>query len=68
MAVAPLGGDPGAAFARLAEARAAVTAEHPAATVLSAGMSADLEQAVAHGSTHVRVGTALLGARAAPVV
>ena len=68
MAVAPLGADPADAFARLAEARAAVTAEHPAATMLSAGMSGDLEQAIAYGSTHVRVGTALLGARFAPVV
>ena len=68
MAVAPLGADPGAAFARLAEARAAVTAAHPGATMLSAGMSGDLEQAVANGSTHVRVGTALLGVRFAPVV
>lgn len=68
MAVAPLGADPSEAFAQLAEARAAVTAEHPAATMLSAGMSADFEQAIAYGSTHVRVGTALLGARIAPVV
>ncbi len=68
MAVAPRGADPAAAFARLAEARAAVTAEHPAATMLSAGMSGDLEQAIMHGSTHVRVGTALLGVRFAPVV
>jgi pyridoxal phosphate enzyme (YggS family) len=68
MAVAPLGADPAQAFALLAEAGTAVTAEHPAATMLSAGMSADFEQAIAHGSTHVRVGTALLGARIAPVV
>jgi PLP dependent protein len=68
MAVAPLGADPARAFARLAEATAAVTAEHPAATMLSAGMSGDLEQAIAYGSTHVRVGTALLGVRFAPVV
>jgi pyridoxal phosphate enzyme (YggS family) len=68
MAVAPLGADPAQSFSLLAEARAAVTAEHPGATMLSAGMSADFEQAIAHGSTHVRVGTALLGARIAPVV
>jgi len=36
---------------------------HPAATMVSAGMSADLEQAVAAGATHVRVGTAVLGVR-----
>ncbi|HSV64320.1 MAG TPA: YggS family pyridoxal phosphate-dependent enzyme [Mycobacteriales bacterium] len=63
MAVAPLGADPGPAFARLAELAAALRADHPAATVLSAGMSGDLEAAVRHGATHVRVGTALLGGR-----
>ena len=40
-------------------------ASHPEAVVLSAGMSHDLEQAVAAGATHVRVGTAVLGGRAA---
>jgi pyridoxal phosphate enzyme (YggS family) len=63
MAVAPLGGDPAAAFAELAAVRAQLLEEHPDATAMSAGMSGDLEQAVAHGATHVRVGTALLGAR-----
>ena len=68
MAVAPRDGDPEQAFVRLAAAAAAVRAEHPAATAISAGMSGDLEQAIMYGSTHVRVGTALLGARPAPVV
>jgi pyridoxal phosphate enzyme (YggS family) len=63
MAVAPLEEDPGPAFARLAELAAALRAVHPDATVVSAGMSGDLEQAVAAGATHVRVGTALLGHR-----
>lgn len=67
MAVAPLGADPAEAFARLAEAAAALRAAHPYATVLSAGMTADLEQAVAAGSTSVRVGTALLGPRPSPL-
>ena len=64
MAVAPLGADPGAAFARLAGGRE-LRRGHPGATVLSAGMSGDLEEAVAAGATHVRVGTAVLGGRAA---
>jgi PLP dependent protein len=64
MAIAPLDADPDPAFARLADAAAALRAAHPAATLISAGMSADLEAAVRHGSTHVRVGTALLGRRA----
>jgi PLP dependent protein len=63
MAVAPLGADPFAAFARLAEIAVEVRAEHPDATWISAGMSGDLEAAVASGATHLRIGTALLGRR-----
>lgn len=63
MAVAPLGAEPEAAFTRLAGVAAAVRAAHPDATVVSAGMSGDLEAAVACGATHLRVGTALLGSR-----
>ena len=63
MAVAPLGADPAAAFARLADAARDLRERHPSAGVVSAGMSGDLEQAVAAGSTSVRVGTALLGPR-----
>ncbi|MFJ8438605.1 YggS family pyridoxal phosphate-dependent enzyme [Kitasatospora griseola] len=59
----PLAGDPARAFARLAEIASAVRAEHPTATMVSAGMSGDLEQAIAAGATHVRVGTAVLGVR-----
>ena len=36
---------------------------HPRWDTLSMGMSADLEAAVAAGSTMVRVGTAIFGAR-----
>ena len=63
MAVCPLGADPGAAFAELAAVAQRLRQVHPQAMEISAGMSGDLEQAVAHGSTCVRVGTALLGAR-----
>jgi pyridoxal phosphate enzyme (YggS family) len=63
MAVAPLGGDPGAAFERLADIAAKVRGAHAEAVSLSAGMSGDLEAAVAAGATHVRIGSALLGAR-----
>ncbi|NEA60528.1 YggS family pyridoxal phosphate-dependent enzyme [Streptomyces sp. SID13666] len=67
MTVAPLDGpyrgQPRAAFDRLAEISSGLRAAHPAATMVSAGMSADLEQAVAAGATHVRVGTAVLGVR-----
>jgi pyridoxal phosphate enzyme (YggS family) len=63
MGVPPLGVDPDRAFARLAEEHRRVMGNHPQATGLSAGMSGDLEAAVKHGSTCVRVGTALMGPR-----
>ncbi|KKK02435.1 YggS family pyridoxal phosphate-dependent enzyme [Micromonospora sp. HK10] len=63
MAVAPLGWEPERAFARLAEVAERFRARHPGATVLSAGMSGDLESAIGYGATHVRVGSALLGMR-----
>lgn len=63
MAVAPLGLDPGPAFRRLRELSVALVARHPGATWISAGMSQDLEQAVAAGATHLRVGTDVLGPR-----
>lgn len=65
MAVAPLGADPEPAFARLSEVAAAVASAHPEADLISAGMSHDLEAAVRHGATHVRVGGAILGERTA---
>jgi hypothetical protein len=66
MAVAPRDEDPAPAFARLADLSARVRADHPEAAGLSAGMSGDLEQAVAAGATLVRVGTALFGDRPLP--
>ncbi|MEU4797355.1 YggS family pyridoxal phosphate-dependent enzyme [Streptomyces sp. NPDC023327] len=67
MTVAPLtgpyAGRQRAAFERLVEFSTLMRANHPAANMVSAGMSADLEQAVAAGATHVRVGTAVLGVR-----
>ncbi|MFI8099872.1 YggS family pyridoxal phosphate-dependent enzyme [Streptomyces sp. NPDC086023] len=67
MTVAPLtgpyAGRERAAFERLMELSSRLRADHPAATMVSAGMSGDLEEAVAAGATHVRVGTAVLGSR-----
>ncbi|MEU9444005.1 YggS family pyridoxal phosphate-dependent enzyme [Streptomyces sp. NPDC048304] len=67
MTVAPLTGEYAgrerAAFDRLMDLSTDLRRAHPAATMVSAGMSADLEQAVAAGATHVRVGTAVLGVR-----
>ena len=65
MAVAPLGMPPRPAYARLREVAARVRAEYPGASVISAGMSGDLGEAIAEGATHVRIGTALLGGRRA---
>ncbi len=65
MAVAPLGEDPSAAFARLAETARAVRRVDPAATWVSAGMSGDVEEAISAGATHVRIGSAVLGSRPA---
>ena len=63
MAIAPLSMVPADAFARLLDSAAAVRAVRPGATVISAGMSGDLEAAVEAGATHLRIGTALLGDR-----
>lgn len=63
MAIPPLGSDAGEAFARLEHERDRVQQHYEQRLGLSAGMSGDLEAAVEHGSTCVRVGTALLGPR-----
>jgi PLP dependent protein len=63
MAVAPLGAPPGPAFERLAALAAKVRGVHCDAAIISAGMSGDLEAAIAAGATHVRIGSALLGTR-----
>jgi hypothetical protein len=65
MAVAPLGAAPRPAFARLADIADMLRAAHPGARAISAGMSSDLEDAIAEGATLVRIGTALLGGRRA---
>jgi uncharacterized pyridoxal phosphate-containing UPF0001 family protein len=67
MAVAPLGMDPGTAFAPLRKLADAVRSVNPSATLVSAGMSGDLEAAIECGATHLRIGTALLGDRRLPV-
>ncbi len=68
MAIAPLSDDPSVArraFASLREIRDRLTRESGAALPeLSMGMSGDMEAAIGEGSTIVRVGSALFGARA----
>ena len=63
MAVAPRGAEPLEAFATLAAVADGIRSSHPGASWISAGMSGDLEQAVAIGATHLRVGSAILGSR-----
>lgn len=58
MCIPPLNEAPGAYFAHLAVLAREVDLEG-----LSMGMSADFEQAIWMGATHVRVGTAIFGAR-----
>ena len=63
MGIPPLGSDPDRAFARLQTEHRRVQEAYQQRLELSAGMSSDLEAAVKHGSTCVRVGTAVLGQR-----
>ncbi len=63
MAIPPLGSDPDDCFARLQAELQRVQRCYQQRLGLSAGMSDDLEAAVRHGSTCVRVGTALMGQR-----
>ena len=63
MAVAPLGEEPERAFARLRAISERVIRLSPDARAISAGMSHDFPQAIAHGATHLRIGTAITGKR-----
>lgn len=68
MAMAPLEGGPEAARETFERARG-IFQRHRGTLrldILSMGMSDDLEVAIACGSTHVRVGTAIFGARVLP--
>ena len=63
MTVAPLGEDPRTSFDALAKISENLRLRHPAATVISAGMSEDFETAIQSGATHLRVGRLILGER-----
>ena len=60
MCIPPEDADPAPHFTMLAAMAAA-----NGLTGLSMGMSSDFEVAIAHGATHIRVGSAIFGARAA---
>ncbi|MEY4444704.1 MAG: hypothetical protein RL301_783 [Actinomycetota bacterium] len=63
MAVAPLGIEPNQAFAKLAEIHHRFRTSYPDSPYLSAGMSGDYKAAIAHGATHIRIGSSILGSR-----
>lgn len=54
---------PDGAFARLRRLFDALRAQHPGIDTLSMGMSGDYVEAIGHGATMVRVGSALFGPR-----
>ena len=61
MCIPPVGDEPALHFALLA-----AMAERNGLARLSMGMTADFETAIRLGATHVRIGTAIFGPRAAP--
>lgn len=63
MTVAPLGEDPAHHFEHLVRLSVELRADHPDATIISAGMSGDFEAAITAGATHLRIGRSVLGVR-----
>ena len=59
MSVAPLGVDPNLAFEATRLASEQLKTVDPEAKFISAGMSHDFEAAIAHGATHLRIGSAI---------
>jgi len=64
MVVPPVQAEPEKAFSEVAEMAQRFRIDYPMAQSLSAGMSGDYEVAIAHGATHIRVGSQILGPRA----
>ena len=64
MGVAGLDAEPAAEFERILTASKTLQTIAPEARFISAGMSQDFELAIAHGATHLRIGTAITGKRA----
>ena len=64
MGVAGLEADPASEFERIRTASQQLQSVAPEAKSISAGMSQDFELAIAHGATHLRIGTAITGKRA----
>jgi uncharacterized pyridoxal phosphate-containing UPF0001 family protein len=64
MAVGPVDQQAQLVFAKLQQIQASFRTHFKDAPFLSAGMSGDYEQAIAHGATHLRIGSSILGIRA----
>lgn len=64
MCVPPVSFEHQRAFSDIAGIHQRFIATFPKALLLSAGMSSDFEVAIAHGATHLRVGSQILGSRA----
>jgi uncharacterized pyridoxal phosphate-containing UPF0001 family protein len=63
MCVPPVEWEAERAFTQIEESHAVFVERFPQATALSAGMSGDYLVALAHGATHIRVGSKILGHR-----
>lgn len=63
MGIAPLNRDPRPAFEKLAKLSEELQKLAPSATYISAGMSGDYRQALEFGTTHLRIGSSILGTR-----
>jgi len=63
MGVAGLDGPAASYFETIAKASAELRTIAPEASFISAGMSGDYEEAIRHGATHLRIGTAITGNR-----
>jgi len=63
MAVAPVGEEARASFARVRAASDRLRRLAPAARFISTGMSGDFAAAIAEGATHLRIGSAITGNR-----
>jgi pyridoxal phosphate enzyme (YggS family) len=63
MCVPPVTYEHQQAFSEIAQFHQSFVSTFPQAKSLSAGMSSDFEVAIAHGATHLRIGSQILGSR-----
>ena len=63
MCVPPVSYEHQQAFSEIAQIHQSFVSTFPQAKLLSAGMSSDFEVAIAHGATHLRIGSQILGSR-----